>query len=1081
MRPRHLLPLALAGALVLPSRGEEPENRSPVLQKLASRQQRAAQQLKDLLGQVQVLAEDLRRRNEKDKALMLERAVAIVLQQKIPVSSVAAGDEKGELVLGDLQHAMNQMARILEQRPDATAEVQNLGVKVVETLQQVLHVLTGPDDIKSLGEREEALRDARAEVAGLAKRERELRQQTQTAAGRTAAEEAARRSAEELARLGEQLQELDRRARAELKEIDAARERATRLSDLLSRQQQLQQETQVRSGSEADTITPQVNRALAELEAIARAARAAEEAAAAKGTLGDSAREIEALARRQQAVAREIAMREALERARDAADGAKAKEETEKAAALSEGAEKDALRRIAAGFESDEAGREKARAAVEAILAKGPSKEALAEDEAGVAKDAENALASAPPVAEDALHEAATEAARAAEGLKTGRAAEGSAKKAAEALRRAQEAVAKAAKEEKGGSGGEEKQAAEAAARARALAAEAKALAESEKAKEGGMAAAAEATRDAAERAAAELDAAAEAARAGDAQRAEEQARDAAERTEQAMRELGAKVRVGADLAERQGLVADDLRNLADQPAEKDAPGLREAAEHASGARDEIRKADLAAAKKQQEQVIEKLGELVKKAEAQAQEAAEKNKAALEQTQQATEAAAKRAEEIGKGLGEGARSARESDARRRMESAAARTQEAAEALRRSLRRLQQGLSKSAEQDRLEAKESVEAARKNLEGLRESHTDLSQGAREEMKKIAERQGELEEQVKQLEQRLRKHEEKSGAERLQDAQAAMREARQALEAGEPDEAERAQERAEKALDEAQQELEGEERRYRQLRQHELLYKLKEELKNFRRAAQGHREHLQLIEAEVRKAGRVTRPIRRGPLKELTDQVTALQRDVASKTGAVEEEGAVVYTYILKGCAADLAEVAAQLGLSEVGILPQELLGDVVRRFDLAIKGLERDLQERRDEQGQQQQQQQGGPSPVQNKPVLVPADAEIRMMLVLQKALNEERENFFANRPGFGKEVPTDADKARIERMYHQQGSLAELFDSLSRSIFGQGEGHGPGPDEMGPEGGGDPPEGGGEGAGGGEDGSNETDDGKEGGR
>jgi hypothetical protein len=81
----------------------------------------------------------------------------------------------------------------------------------------------------------------------------------------------------------------------------------------------------------------------------------------------------------------------------------------------------------------------------------------------------------------------------------------------------------------------------------------------------------------------------------------------------------------------------------------------------------------------------------------------------------------------------------------------------------------------------------------------------------------------------------------------------------------------------------------------------------------------------------------------------------------------------------------------------------------------------------------------------------------MMLVLQQSLNQEREAFFTNRPAFGKEPPTDADKARLERMYHQQGSLAELFDSLSQSLFGSGEGHplGPGEEGAGPE---TPPEG-----------------------
>jgi hypothetical protein len=123
-------------------------------------------------------------------------------------------------------------------------------------------------------------------------------------------------------------------------------------------------------------------------------------------------------------------------------------------------------------------------------------------------------------------------------------------------------------------------------------------------------------------------------------------------------------------------------------------------------------------------------------------------------------------------------------------------------------------------------------------------------------------------------------------------------------------------------------------------------------------------------------------------------------------------------------------------------------------------------------------------VQNKPVLVPAEAEIRMMLVLQKSLNEEREDFFANRPGFGNDVPTDTDKARLERMYHQQGSLAELFDSLSQSIFGPQE-HAPSPDEAPPgeDGGAGEGDGGDGGAGAGDDMGPEGDgqDNKEGGR
>ncbi|MGH7162663.1 MAG: hypothetical protein ACREID_04205, partial [Planctomycetota bacterium] len=365
------------------------------------------------------------------------------------------------------------------------------------------------------------------------------------------------------------------------------------------------------------------------------------------------------------------------------------------------------------------------------------------------------------------------------------------------------------------------------------------------------------------------------------------------------------------------------------------------------------------------------------------------------------------------------------------------TRSAEEALGRSLRRLQDAMPKSAEQERDDAAGEVERARRQLDGLRESHQDPSPDERARLRQIGERQGALEEQTKLLEERIKRLKEKSGADRLQEAQSAMRDARRQLEEGAADEAEASQERAQKSLEEAERELSQEERRYRSLRQHELLFQLKEQLSAFRRASQAHLEELQGIDAEARQAGRVGRHLERARIEPLRKKVGGLKRDVADKSAAVEKENAVVYTYILKGCAADLGEVEEHLRLREVGVLPQELLGDIVRRFDLALKGLDRDLQERRDEQQAQQQDGQQGPTEG-DRPALVPAAAELRMVMVLQKALNEERENFFANRPDFGQRKPTEGEKARMERLYHQQGSLAELFESLRRSVTRQTE-------------------------------------------
>jgi DNA repair exonuclease SbcCD ATPase subunit len=318
-------------------------------------------------------------------------------------------------------------------------------------------------------------------------------------------------------------------------------------------------------------------------------------------------------------------------------------------------------------------------------------------------------------------------------------------------------------------------------------------------------------------------------------------------------------------------------------------------------------------------------------------------------------------------------------------------------------------------------------------LREAHRNPDEAARDKMRQISKRQEELEKEVRLLEERLRRLKQKSGASSLQDAQSAMREAERQLDSGEADDAERAQERAEKSLEQSQKELEEEERRYRALRQYELLFRLKEELRAFRRKAQGHREWLQKIESMVRQAGRVTRHIRRGELDKLRSQVKTLQRDVAEKGEALQKENAIVYTYVLKSCATDLQEIEGQLAMKEVGLVPQELLGDVVRRFDLAIKGLEQNLRER---QKSQQQQQSGKKPQGQPQPRLVGLDAEIRMLKVFQEELNKNRKIFFDNRPEFLDRAPSESEKRRIEQFYHTQGSLAELFDEVRQSLVGE---------------------------------------------
>ena len=178
--------------------------------------------------------------------------------------------------LGNLQEAFNALSTQLR-APDVakrTEEVQQLGLRVVRALEKVLDVLTDRDEVKSLERKEEALREAKKTAADLAREQEKLKKNTRKTRGDTQAEKSAKKAMQDIEKLQRDLEEIDRRARRDLKELDRMREQAQQLDELTRRQKRLHNETKVQGG-ETDSITPKINRALAELQRIQDAARKA--------------------------------------------------------------------------------------------------------------------------------------------------------------------------------------------------------------------------------------------------------------------------------------------------------------------------------------------------------------------------------------------------------------------------------------------------------------------------------------------------------------------------------------------------------------------------------------------------------------------------------------------------------------------------------------------------------------------------------------------------------------------------------------------------------------------------------------
>jgi len=1059
--PAWVLPflaLAAAGASPAWSQDGESTGRKRLLADLMHRQQRSADELRAQLDRMRELAKDLRERGEIDKADLLDEAVNLVTEQRVGIGDVATGTGTTHRQLVGLELALRRMATLLEQRGEAAAaEVQDLGKKVIGELDRIVEVLTGSNEVEDLERRMKQVEEARRTAEEIANRQRDLRLETERTVPRSEAEKAAERAKLDLDELERRIDELDRQTRRDLGDVDAARERALRLRTLAELQRRLRNETAVRAG-ESDTVTPKVNRMRAKMQDVARRAEHNRDEAASEQNRSELRRRVAELAERQEAIARQAAARRAIERAREALrrDGADEARRTLNQAAeameqtdVPEAKERAEQLRAAAEAMTPTSGRRQATEALDAAGKKLAPRETAARDQETVARDVQKALDRAErKKTQDALAEAQERAARAASEMKAGKAGDREAREAAEALAKAAERMAAEKAPAEAGSEREKRAASHEAQarRAEETAGELEQLAEDKEAQNAGLRGTALDAARAMRRAAEELKQAARAARAGETERERNLSEAARERIGRAEGDLEEALRQGEDLTGRQGKVAEELEALAQgapgqKPAAETAEKMRQAASDAKEAQEDLKEREYGEARRKQDELLGKIEDMARRAEQGAEAAAQRNTEALRKAQEGTEAAARKAGEIRRSLEQGAAEAREHDARERMKAAAEQVRKSEEAMRRSLRRLKAAMPKSAEEDRREAREKVDEARRSLEGVRESH-DANAQQRDRLRQLAKRQEQLRDDVKRLEDHLKKTKQDAGRERLQDAESAMRDAQRAMERGDVDEAERAQERAEKALDQSQREMSEEERRYRSLRQYELLFKLREELRAFRRTAQAHRETLAKVDANVKQAGRVTRSIRRSEIRPLRQRIRALFTDIEEKAAAIRKERAIVYSYILGNCVTDLKEVEAQLSLKETGLVPQELLGDVVRRIDLAIRGLERDLKEKQKQQQnpQQQQNQQGGQGQQPGRtgpPPLVPADAEIRMVMVLQRELNEERQKFFDNRPDLTSRRPTPSEKARLERMYHKQGSLAELFDSLRRSLAERG--------------------------------------------
>jgi chromosome segregation ATPase len=430
---------------------------------------------------------------------------------------------------------------------------------------------------------------------------------------------------------------------------------------------------------------------------------------------------------------------------------------------------------------------------------------------------------------------------------------------------------------------------------------------------------------------------------------------------------------------------------------------------------------------------------------------AEAQKGAVEALERARERLAERARtlreqeaEAKKALAEAQRRLREETEKAREAAAALapKTDEAKAATRRAAERLEEASRKMAEAERSagdaskaprsqgEASEALaEASRALGEAAGETGDDAE--ARRRLKELKAEQERIQQKLKQLEDLLEKVENPEASQSAAAADQKMDDAEGQLEQGSGEKAAKSAEEARKYVEQAKEELERERRRYEALRQEEMLFRLVQDLKEFKKEQQRIRTEVEEISAAAA-GGAPTRPQRKA-LKNLGGDEGKLRGRLDERVKAVREEGSPAFGTALEAVAVDVSEVARLLEEEQHDAYVRGLMAEVEHALGDLIGAFEDEIERRQKEGDQPPPEGQGQPG----KPPLVPPMVEIKLLRRMQNDLNQKVETFWRTNPGVRDGSLGERERRTLERLYNQQGHIADDLQKLIDAVFSRG--------------------------------------------
>lgn len=359
-------------------------------------------------------------------------------------------------------------------------------------------------------------------------------------------------------------------------------------------------------------------------------------------------------------------------------------------------------------------------------------------------------------------------------------------------------------------------------------------------------------------------------------------------------------------------------------------------------------------------------------------------------------------------------------------------QRAQQSMEQAQQSLQQGRPATAAQQQQQAAEALEQASQALERNR----PLTEQQQQQLQELAKEQKQIEEDIIRLAKLAEERKNRRAQEALQGAAQAAQRATQGMQEGDQEEADQQQEEARQQLEQAKDALEEERDRYMDLRQEELLFRIRDELTQFL-------EKQQAITLATKEAadqlvgGRsLTRPMRR-KLNGLADRERELVAKATFLRTSLEEEGTLVFTHALKANEEDLEDIAGRLGGREPdpGSFTALLQECVEERTMHLLDALKREQQRRQEEQQQQQQQQQqGGENQNQQaRPRLVPVVAELKMLKQMEQEMLERTQRLEQLLTAAGADAITETETALIERLGHRHSQITQIFLKMKAMI------------------------------------------------